>query len=223
MSFSIINQDKTETIFITPFNGRFEIRCDEGTEGAESRVNRNGRTVHFVATNSLSGFLTDADKYTGEYGSYLRLFLTRDGDQYRLTLPWKGNMAGCFLACMENIDFTKSVQIDISTYNDRNYLFFKQGGHRVPAKYTKETPNGRPEWQCTEADDGVKWNNDAERKFYQRILEDVIRPQLSDAGTKLLREDDPEEILVNAAKVATMVDVAKTKNDDLPEDDDLPF
>lgn len=241
MSFSIINQDKTKTIFIGTFDGQFEIRCTEDAEGVQSRVNKNGRTVHFVPTKSLSGFITDADKYTGEYGSHLRIFLTRDGDEYRLNLPWKGNMAGCFLACMENIDFTKAVQIDISTYNDRQYLFFKQGGNRVPAKYTKEKPNGRPAWQLAETDDGPKWNNDAERRFYQNILEEVIRPRLRNADTELLREDDPELItaddggdltedfvtfnatVAKKGDTVKLVDLAMEKEPPVADDDDLPF
>lgn len=223
MDFSIINKEQVRTTFIGTFNGEFEIKCTPETEGAKSRVNKNGKTVYAVPTRSLSGFMTDADKYTNTYGSYLRLFLTRNGEEYRLNLPWKGNMAGCFLACMENIDFTKAVQIDISTYNDRQYLFFKQNGSRVPAKYSKAEPNGRPEWQMEETDDGKRWNNNAERAFYQTILEETIRPKLSDFVTKLMREDDPVAILDKAEKVSTIKDVAAAKNDQVASDDDLPF
>jgi hypothetical protein len=223
MGFSIINKDQVKTNFIGTFNGEFEIKCTPETEGVKSRVNKNGKTIHAVTTRSLSGFITDADKYTNTYGSYLRLFLTRDGEEYRLNLPWKGNMAGCFLACMENIDFTKSLQIDISTYNDRQYLFFKQNGNRVPAKYTKAEPNGRPEWQVEETEDGKRWNNNAERAFYQTILEETIRPLLSDFVTKLMREDDPVAIVDEAEKVFSMKDVATIKNGDVAPDDDLPF
>lgn len=68
---------------------------------------------------------------------------------------------------MEGIDFSQEVIFSISMQEGRQTLFVKQKGNALKWKYTKQHPNGKPEWVLRrDADGNNVWDLTDELAFF---------------------------------------------------------
>ena len=222
MNYSSFIPKQRERAYVQPFDGKFEIATPEGTPGARSRVNKQGKTVWGIATPTLSGYITDVDKRDSEYGSTLDVtFESADGrEDVFLRVPFGSSLAAGFLNRMLNVDFTRPVEFSISRKEGRDTLFVKNGGHSVKYAHTRENPNGRPEWIEYETPEGTKkWSNTAQLSFFAEVLEKEVRPRVLMAASGRGGYAEVERPAIQSAPVPVLSASPEGQQDS----DDLPF
>lgn len=214
--------------WISTFGGVFTTKANEGQEGAMKRTTKTGNVVWYHPHRAISGFITSVRKQEKEWEGkkLVSLLITfeDDGKDYILTLPWKSNAASRFFICMENIDFKQKIRCEIATYNDKQYLFFKYNNNdtNIPAKYTKDNPNGKPEWEWVEIDGEKKPNRTKELAFFENILTTVVQPKIQKAtwgqGSGIVDTpmDNPYATVDTSSGDVPI-------SDGFEDDDDLPF
>ena len=164
--------------FITIVGGKWTLRVPEGTEGAVARVNKVGDTVNELHFDYVDGEVVGGRIKAGQFGSTVEIDLQDEGEQYivQIPVPEAGGIGDYFMsfgkAC-PNIDPTKKLFLGLgSDRDDRHFLYLKQGGQTVHAAFTKDNPNGMPQWEKKEVMGKVKWNADEQNEFlYQQIID----------------------------------------------------
>lgn len=191
--------------YAAPFRDRFEIRADADTPGAQSRTNKNGKTVYFIGLKAVTGYLADVERWDGEFDPALKITLRSapDGDLLTISCPWAGNVATRFLYCLENIDPTRPVTMEIAGHEKDGAfvqkLFISQDGQQLRQAYTKESPNGKPAWQPVTVNGKVTYDRSDEAAFFIALIERT-RQRLKSASTQLWQvDDDPSIITADAA------------------------
>lgn len=190
--------------YAAPFRDRFEIRADANAPGAQSRTNKNGKTVYFIPMKAVTGFLADVERWDGEFDPALKITLRsgQDGDLLVISCPWSGNVASRFLCCLANIDPARPVTLEIAGHEKDGAfvqnLFISQDGKQIRQAYTKENPNGKPAWQPVTVNGKVTYDRSDETAFYVDLIERT-RQTLKSATTQFLQVDDPHIITADAA------------------------
>lgn len=204
--------DNTPKALVTVFAGQFEIRTTPDNASAQSRVNKAGKTIHFIPAKSVAGIITGVEVDNLEFGKVLQIHMNHKDEVFMVSLRMTGNPARGFLRCMENIDLTKPVRLDATEYErdgkKRQYLFVKQDGKNVPAKYTKDAPGDKPDWKLVKVDGNDIWDKSEETAFFEKVIEERIRPVLTSAATRLMAVED--------GNIITGEDAPVEDEDDLP-------
>ena len=168
--------DKT---FVTIVGGKWTIRVPEGTAGAVSRINKKEVEVHELQYSYVDGMIVDGRMKSGEYGTTLELDLEDDGKVYnvQIPVPAAGGIGDYFMSfgkCAPKLDATQKLFLGLGYDKDRQqpFLYLKQGGETVHAAFTKEAPDGMPQWEKKEVMGKAVWNADAQNEFlYGQIID----------------------------------------------------
>lgn len=215
---------RNNSTFVGTFKGKFTLNVPEGTPGALSRETKTGKRVIYLAFETFTGRITKVEKKAGDDFDNLHIHLEHQGKNYILSLGYMDNTTSCFWNHMENLDYSKPVTIEISEYNERTYLFFKQGGEKVPAKYTKDNKGAKPEWKKVMVNRKETWDRGDEISFFENIMEKDIQPKLR-ALAHLNGDGMTAAAMQEAASMevpAAPAPVPVFSDGDAP-DDDLPF
>ena len=138
--------------YAAPFRNRFEIKAEPNTPGAESRTNKNGEIKYFIPLKVIEGTLQEIRRWDGKYDPELRFTIRgADGDLLIVSCPWNGNVSQRFLNCLPNINYRKPIRFEIDGREDNGAyiqkLFISQDGTNIKNAFTRENPNGKPEWK----------------------------------------------------------------------------
>lgn len=205
--------------FITILNGKLCQRVPEGTEGAVTRVNKIGNTVHEKFHDFFVGKLVDIKVKDGEYGKTWNFHFVDSGELYILQLSYSNSFATAFLKMLPNIDLTKEMKVSPSVKEvdgkQRSSLFINQDGQTVKHAYTRENPNGMPDLVKVIVKGQEVWDDTKRLEFLQNMVDTVILPKLTES---------------NNVNPVTGTDGAPTNSDgqiEYPEDeinpDEIPF
>lgn len=186
MSFETRSSKK----FIKTFEGSFIIEVPEGTPGANSRTNKVGRTVTFLQFNRITANINAVNVREHEFqGKPIRslsieMYSSKESN-FNLDFHFNSGLTTAFFQTMEGIDVNKDVTLDIGRNKEgRDWLGVSQVNaagnlERIEWRYTKEHPNGKPDWaQKKDAFGKIVWDNTEETAFFLRKLE-VFRERLS--------------------------------------------
>ncbi len=134
--------------YITIYQGKFTQNVKEGTQGAITRVNKNGKTVHEKYYDSFTGKLVGIKTQDGAYGKNWVFSFKDKEDVYLLQLGYSNNYAVSILKMLPNINLDLEMKVSPKSEEKdgktQTSLFINQNGNPVKHAYTKDKPNGIP-------------------------------------------------------------------------------
>jgi hypothetical protein len=196
--------------YISIVGGRFCIRVAEGSEGAVSRVNKIGKTVHEKYYDNFTGRLVGIKTTDGgTYGKQWVFSFQDAGEVYNLQLGYNNSFAKNIIKMLPNADLSKEMKISPSTKVEpdgtkKSSIFINQDGKALKHAYTKDAPNGLPPMKQVMVKGNLVWDDTDQIAFlYQMVLKD-IQPKLSGA-VEVKKEDSldkaVEEIQAGAEEI----------------------
>lgn len=165
--------------FITIYGGKLSIKVDQGTEGAVTRVNKEGKTVHEKYYNSFTGKLIGIKTQDSSYGKNWLFSFQDEQDVYNLTLSYSNSYASNFLKKLPNIDVTKEMKIQPSMKEvdgkSKSSLFVTQDGVSIKHAYTRENPNEMPEMEQITVKGQLTWDDTKQINFlHDMVMRDIV-------------------------------------------------
>ena len=191
---------------LTIVGGKFTMRVEKGTPGAEPRTLTKGKNegmeVWELKYKSLSGFLVGAEIVKGEYpGAEIRIADFRANDSYTIQFPLDSRYLYTFIKALPNIDTRKEVSLEIvqgkkktKQGNPTYRLHVVQDGKLVKDYYTewKKDASGKNVCHCIngmpDAEHTVRgWNFQRQEDWllerFEEFFADYKAPTQEDAGT----------------------------------------
>lgn len=193
-------ETKTGGNYITILGGKFCQRVQEGTEGAITRVNKIGNTVHEKFYDSFTGKLVDIYTKEGDYGKTWNFVFQDKADPYTLQLSYSNSFSTALLKILPNVDLTKEIKLSPSVKEvdgkNRSSLFINQGSQPLKHAYTREKPNGMPDMEQITVNGKLVWDDTKRLDFLENMVNTQIIPKLPKAETvmpevKLSQEPTP--------------------------------
>lgn len=178
-------ENRSKNTFITILDGKFCIRVPEGTPGAVTRTNKEGRVVHEIFHDAFSAHLiavriTESDQYGKSWNFDFED--KTDGKVYTLQLSVSNSYAINFVKMLPNIDLSKKMKLSPSLKivdgKKKSSLFVNQDDKPIKHAYTKENPNGLPPLVLTKFKGNDAWDDTDMVEFLINMVETKIVPQL---------------------------------------------
>ncbi len=159
------------------FGGLICRTVKEPTEDSRSRINAVGDEVHEEYYDALEGRITEIALNQFTYGDNvirtleIELADEGSGERGRLSLPLLSQQARSFLVKIEGADVTKPLRIDCGNIEGKKtqWLTITQNGKKIPPLYTKENPNGLPQWKEVMVSNQRQWDRSEELTFLENI------------------------------------------------------
>jgi hypothetical protein len=168
--------------WITIYDGKFTQRVDENVTGATQRVNKLGKSVYEKYYDNFTGKLINIRTQDSPYGKQWVFDFKDREDIYHLTLSYANGFASTFLKILPNIDVSKEIKVSTSTKEvdgkKKNSLFVNQDGVALKHAYSKENPNGLPQWEQVVVKGVQVWDNTKELEFLENMVKTTILPKL---------------------------------------------
>ncbi len=209
---------RQEGNFITILGGKFCLRVPEKTEGAVTRVNKMGKTVHEKFYDNFTGRLVGIKTQDGEYGKSW-IFSFKDKEEvYHLQLSYSNSFATALLKMLPNVDLAQEMKVSPSVKEvdgkNKSSLFINQNGVAIKHAFTKDNPNGMPDMEQVTVKGQLVWDDTKRIAFlYEMVAKDII-PKLEAINGKATATAAPD-----APKSA--LDTLDAGGDINPED--VPF
>jgi hypothetical protein len=168
--------------YITILNGKFCQRVKEGTEGAVQRTNKLNKVVFEKFYDSFTGRLIDIKIADGTYGKTWNFYFQDSGEVYILQLSYNNGFANALLKMLPNADLTKEMKVSPSMKEEngkiKSSLFVNQDGKPLKHFYTKDNPNGFPQWTQITVKGEKVWDSTDQLKFLEEMVNTTILPKL---------------------------------------------
>jgi len=178
--------------YITIYSGKFCQRVPEGTEGAITRVNKIGNTVHEKFYDSFTGKLESIKTRDGEYGKTWNFGFRDREDLYTLQLSYSNSFSTAFLKILPNIDLTQEMKVSPLVKEvdgkKRSSLFVNQNGVALKHAYTRDIPNGMPEMEQITVKGDLVWDDTKRMVFLQDMVDTRIIPKLEEMKSTAVAE-----------------------------------
>jgi hypothetical protein len=175
-------EQRSEGKYITILGGKFCQRVQEGTEGAVTRVNKLGKTVHEKFYDSFTGRLVSIKVQDGAYGKTWNFGFKDKEEVYTLQLSYSNSFATAFLKMLPNVDLTKEMKVSPSVKEvdgkNRSSLFINQDGVAIKHAYTKDNPNGMPDMEQVTVKGEKVWDDTKRIAFLYNMVSTTIVPKL---------------------------------------------
>ena len=168
--------------FVTIVQGKFTLRCPEGTDGATMRVltkeGYEGKQVWEKYFDHIDGMLVGGELHEGKFGTDLCLNI-KDDQVYTVQIPVNSVFFEQFAKCVPNIDPTNWLFLGtgFDKERDKHFLYIKQGkAHDVAvhSAYTKDNPNGLPQAVKKTVMGKTKWDFEAQKEFLYGNVVDFL-------------------------------------------------
>ena len=175
-------ETRTGGNYITILGGKLCQRVPENTEGAITRVNKIGNTVHEKFYDSFTGKLIDIKVQDGTYGKSWNFVFVDGAEPYTLQLSYSNSFSTAFLKMLPNIDLTQEMKLSPSVKEvdgkNKSSLFINQNGVALKHAYTRANPNGMPDMVQITVNGVQQWDDTDRLVFLQNMVDTVIIPQL---------------------------------------------
>lgn len=151
-----------------------------------------GKVSYIYQHEYLDGWLIAIDKRDKEtrdgkkFVVFDFVFANGSGREAVVQVPARGEFVSVFAKCVENMDLSKRIRVRVGREKGtvNSYVYFEQVQKNengvldhvvIKRKYTKENPNGLPQWVKDEI--SGDWDSREYWKFlYQKLL--AVRPQI---------------------------------------------
>lgn len=170
---SFNNTQHGHTEYFTVSDGQFVKRVKEPTEASQSRVNKNGVTVHEERYRALTGTIVSAEIRDSDYGKDWSFKMVHDEGAYVIQMPYGSRYATDLAKRFRNIRQSEAVRlmpwslIDDKTGKKRSGLAVYQGGQKLEPFFTRDSAEQLPQlkqvkvsgkmvWDSTELDEAVE-------------------------------------------------------------------
>lgn len=170
---SFNNTQHGHTEYFTVSDGQFVKRVKEPTEASQSRVNKNGVTVHEERYKALTGTIVSAEIRESDYGKDWSFKMVHEEGAYVIQMPYGSRYATDLAKRFRNIRQGDAVRlmpwslIDDKTGKKRSGLAVYQGGQKLEPFFTRDSAEQLPQlkqvkvsgkmvWDSTELDEAVE-------------------------------------------------------------------
>jgi len=175
-------EQRSEGKYITILGGRFCQRVQEGTEGAITRVNKIGNTVHEKFYDSFTGKLEKIEVKDGNYGKTWNFGFRDREDLYTLQLSYSNSFSTAILKQLPNVDLTQEMKVTPMVKEvdgkTKSSLFINQNGVALKHAYTRDNPNGMPDMEQVTVKGELVWDDTKRMEFLHNMVDTVILPKL---------------------------------------------
>lgn len=221
------------TTWLTARAGKLCMNVPEGTPKCYPKLDKNGNPTGYfeVRYDLIEGILIGIElrERTHEgntYKSWLLTFLDEHYLIYKVEMNYSSSYAKRFLNCSMNLKMQQPFMLKVWKLKDKETDKEIQGstcwqdGQKVPPIYTKENPGSKPEMvQVPQPDGSLKWDDAAEMAFYERLVAEMIVPQLKDprrVTTPVSASGESASDLKGGDNNAVPAGIAAGDVDDLP-------
>lgn len=176
-------ENSEQKIYFNTYGGKFTREVPEGTEAAETRfAEKTNRKINYLAYGRLTGHLTSVNynkrEHDGRVYRTLNIEMESTAGAFALQLNVFSNAARCFFMVMENIDPSLEIRLSIHRNGEMDTLFVSQPGHggkwqALKWAYTRDNPNGKPEWEKKTVQGEERWDNSKEIEWLINKLPDI--------------------------------------------------
>jgi hypothetical protein len=184
--------------WISVYDGKFTQRVNESVAGAVQRVMKNGKAVFEKHYDSFTGKLLNIRTQESPFGKQWVLDFKDREDVYHLTLGYSSGFASTFLKILPNIDTSKEMKLSSSSKEEngkkKHSLFINQDGVALKHFYTKENPNGIPQWEQLTVKGVQVWDNTKELEFLENMVKTTILPKLEGGVADAKAESEYEAL-----------------------------
>jgi hypothetical protein len=175
--------------FISIVGGRFCIRVPEGTAGAETRVNKLGKTVTEKYYDNFTGKLVGLKVTDGNYGKQWEFSFQDGGEVYKLQLGYSNSFAKNIIKMLPNADLSKEMKVSPQTKVEadgtkKSSIFINQDGKALKHAFTKDAPNGLPPMTQVTVKGSLVWDDTDQMVFLEKMVMDTIVPKLGGVVTE---------------------------------------
>ena len=175
-------EQRSEGKYITILGGRFCQRVQEGTEGAITRVNKIGNTVHEKFYDSFTGKLEKIEVKDGNYGKTWNFGFRDREDLYTLQLSYSNSFSTAILKQLPNVDLTQEMKVTPMVKEvegkRRSSLFINQNGVALKHAFTRDNPNGMPDMEQVTVKGELVWDDTKRMEFLHNMVNTLILPKL---------------------------------------------
>ena len=150
--------------------GTFRVKVPEGTEGAITRENKEGKVVTELTFSELTGYIKNITTEESKYGKQIKFSIQAD-KEYTLAMGYADGLTSSILKMLPNVDPTKPVTIRITKKMDDvkkkelTSIFLSQEDAPVKWAYTKAEPNGLPPFEKIIVKGKEQWDNTTQIDF----------------------------------------------------------
>lgn len=215
-----LTNEGSDRIFLNTFKGHFTKKANAETKGAEDRINKNGKQVWELKFDTLKDVIIQEfeRRHSDDYGYSwnIKLAHAKSDEVYTLTLPYSGRITMGLFFRLPNTDINKELTMKLYYFEeeDKTALVIYQGGDKVEAFWTKDTPHDMPDLVKTEKNGKVEWDSEARMAYLEKYLETDVVPKMNDitAGGSDMNQDTQSSAAAQPHPEVTDVEyVSETK------------
>lgn len=177
--------------FATISDGRIVVSHLNPIEGVtQTRLNKNGKTVHEQFCKSFTGNITDIIAKETSFGKVWEITMIDKKEDEEVVISWNysSRYTNNFFRALPNVDFSKEVTLQPWSMIDKNDptkkvigLSLYQNGEKVPFLWTREQPGEMPELKQTKRKGKVEWDDSDQLDFFENYLKSTILPKMTAA------------------------------------------
>ncbi len=206
---------ESNATYLTIYNGKLCKRVPQPTKTSQTRVNKQGKTVHEEFYKGWKGRITAIEvREHKEYGKFWNVTLTDEEGDVIIQMNYSSSFSQAFLKTLPNIDLKSDIVFTPSVKQEgdkkKSTVFINQHGQSVKWAYSKETPNGIPALSQKKVKGKVTWDDSEILEFLEEMVKNDIVPKLPKGATP-----------TGSAKKSEPVDSEEEAEEVNP--DDLPF
>lgn len=170
MKLGLSNGTSTSGRIVSIILGSFRIKVPEGTEGAVTRENKEGKVVHEKIFSELSGYIKNITTEDSKYGKQIKFTIQAD-KTYSLNLGYADGITSSILKMLPNVDPHQPVTFKVTKKMDEvkkkeiTSIFLTQNDVPVKWYYTKAEPNGLPPFEKIVVKGKEQWDNTTQLDF----------------------------------------------------------
>lgn len=179
--------------FLNTFKGKFTKRANSETKDAVKRINKNDKEVWELQFDTLADVIIqeferrDSEDYGLSWN--IKLADSKSDDTFTLTLPYSGRVTMGLFFRLPNTDINAPLTMKLYYFeeDDKTALVVYQGGNKVEAYWTKDTPHDMPDLEVKKVNGKDVWDSTARMAFMENYLEKTVVPKMND-----ITSSDPE-------------------------------
>lgn len=199
------SKNNSNSTFLKVVNAKIAQTVPEGTEGAVERElkagKRKGQSTYELLHDFVAGKIVGGGIVSNEYGKTVHIKLADSDSSFILQLPWNSGLRDQFAKRVPNIDVEKPIEFSCfpDKATEKPVLLLKQGNENVPFKFTREHPNGLPEWKKIKKMGEETWDRDDYDEFLYNVVEEFFEqfegdePPVGQENNDLDEEGEQEE------------------------------